>query len=140
MMSGYDPKRPRPADADDLDGPVPVDGLLDPVAVPGATEVSGTDGPDPVEPIGDVEVAPPSVTVDDGETVDEVDEVDLREPATSPNGRSAAGVRVVPDSQVPVAPAPDGGTANRAVVVAGLVAAAVGVTVVVVVARRRRRA
>ena len=108
-MAGYDPKRPRPSTAAE-DDPAPVEALLEP------TEV-----------VEDVAEQPSA----DADVVDGAVEVDLREASTNGSSRST--------HEVPVAPAPEEGTANRAV----LVAAFSGVALVVVVLglwfRRRRR-
>jgi LPXTG-motif cell wall-anchored protein len=109
-MSGYDPKRPRPSGAGDPDDEPPIEALLGPV---GAR--AGEDRPEP--------------------------EVDLRADAArrgngsaaSPNGASR------PTSDVPVAPAPSTGTANRAVLAAAVGAAAIVGIVLLVLRRRRRR-
>jgi hypothetical protein len=60
-------------------------------------------------------------------------EVDLRD--ASPNGSAARF-----GSEVPVAPAPEEGTANRAVLIAGLGAAGLVALVLAILLRRRRRA
>jgi hypothetical protein len=76
------------------------------------------------------EVVVEQVDADGASSVDV--EVDLRD--ASPNG---SGGRV--GSEVPVAAAPEEGTANRAVVIAGLSAAGLLALVLAILLRRRRR-
>jgi len=126
-MAGYDPKRPR-RDVDD-DASAPVDALLE-AGGTGATDPSPA--PHPVA-VADVPEAEPAPAVDASPAV-----VDLTEsnppardsdlPTASPSARS----------ETPTAPAPDAGTANPAVVAAGL-ASLVAVLVLLVVWLRRRR-
>ncbi len=109
-MPAYDPKRPRPS-VGDADEVAPVEALLD----------AGTPASEPMVEVHDAHRGPDPT------------EVDLRD--ASPNGSS-----VRQRSDVPVAAAPEEGTANRAMLFAGLGAAAVVALVVAVLARRRRRA
>jgi len=122
-MPSYDPKRPRPAaaTAEDL---APIEAILDPTAgEPRPPEVS--------EPTHD-EVPPDDV--DDVERVEDVEEVDLR---VDPGPDGPEPLLQAGGSEVPVAPAPEENTANRAVVAAALVVLAALVAVFIVVRRRR---
>lgn len=138
-MAGYDPRRPRPARPDESDA-APIEALL------GAVEPSAAE-PEAAEP--DRGATEPDVgAVDDapvGELAAEALEpaVDLRAArpvSTGPtaNGSGPTGARPAV-SDVPIAPAPDEGTANRAVLAAGIVASAVLAVLVVLLLRRRRR-
>lgn len=120
-MSGYDPKRPRPSAAAD-DDPPPVDALLEPAA-----DESGTPGEPPPSPSPS-----PSQDAPGEEIPDDAVEVDLR--AASSNGSSARA-----SHEVPVAPAPEEGTTNRAVLVAAVSGVTLVVLVLAVLLRRRRR-
>jgi hypothetical protein len=112
-MPAYDPKRPRPADL--IDAPAPVDSLLDRAdSSPGPPVVDVT-GPMP-EPLDDA--ADERVTL-----------------GTEPEPVHLAGR----SPEVPVAPAPQVGTANRAVLVAS-VGVSTAVLAVLVWLRLRRRA
>jgi hypothetical protein len=152
----YDPKRPRPrADADE---PAPVEALLDPQEVPVASEapedakVSDAD-PTATDPTAPEPTAPEPEPTDTAvtepaasePTVIEPDEApgepDVAEPAAvlgrqvpgaSSNG---SGTRSAPD--VPVAPAPEEGTTNRAVLAAAIGGAVLAVLVWLLWHRRR---
>ena len=143
-MAGYDPKRPRPGASEDLDGPAPVEALLDPAAArpPGprarrspSDEPAPTDRPDP----GPGGSAAADDEVPETTPLADVAEVDLREPAAPVVGRAATPGSAMTESPVPVAPAPEEGTANRAVLVVGAVVAGVLVAVLAVLLGRRRR-
>jgi hypothetical protein len=128
-MAGYDPKRPRPTAASE--DPPPVEALLEPptsevpAVVPSATE-GQPEGPGP-SGSGDT---PPRPSEPDAPSEPAV-EVDLREPST--NGSTGRA-----HHEVPVAPAPEEGTANRAVLVAAL-SGVLALVAVLVVWRRHRR-
>jgi len=138
-MPAYDPKRPRPS-AGSSEDPAPVDTLLDPSPTTGATEQVRVAEPVlsevPVEDTAEVPVEDPAevpaVPVPAGE---DTVEVDLRDSplaaATSANPRVG--------SEVPVAAAPDEGTANRAVLIAALSATGVVAVVAAILLLRRRR-
>jgi hypothetical protein len=113
-MAAYDPKRPRPSGGGSEE-PAPVDALLDPSPGTGSTETVKVDDPAPA----------------DSEAI----EVDLRDAAS----HGAPSPEQVVGSDVPVAAAPDEGTANRAVMVAALTAAGLLALVVAVLLLRRRR-
>ena len=159
-MAAYDPKRPRPSASTPSDDPAPVEALLDPGPTPvdappvdtapvdtspitepaAATEAAAVASAQPVEsqPIDEsptVEAASePAVTDDHGES----------SPDTVPGVRLNGSASTTPPaasptpSEVPVAPAPETGTANRAVVIAGVVSSLVALLVVVLLLRRRR--
>ncbi len=137
-MAGYDPKRPRPGASEDLDGPAPVEALLDPAQ---------PDPPDPDAPEPDptaLDAGPAGSAAADDEVPEitplaDVAEVDLREPTAPVVGRAATLGSATTESPVPVAPAPEEGTANRAVLVVGAVVAGVLVAVLAVLLGRRRR-
>ncbi len=118
-MPSYDPKRPRPsATADDI---APIEAILDPSATD-ATPPDAIDDASDVEPIEPIE------------EVEEVEEVDLR---VGPGAGSPEPLLQAGGSEVPIAPAPEENTANRAVLAAVLVGVAALVAVIVVVRRRR---
>lgn len=150
-MAAYDPKRPRPSASTPTDDPAPVEALLDPVGAELADEApdgadSSTDGTTDTVPGEDR--SPRDSTIDDD------DEHPPAEPAVVPgimlNGSvvsetsssigppSGAAVPGRTASEVPVAPAPASGTANRAVLIAAVVSSIVAALVVVLLARRRR--
>lgn len=131
-MAAYDPKRPRPSSTSDPDEPPPVDALLEPAPDTPAPEAAA-DAP-PAEDAGPGADAPEP----DARDPEQVDEVDLRTAAsTSGNGSRPAPKRV---TEVPIAPAPEEGTANRAVLIAALVSTtAVAVLVALLLRRRRHR-
>jgi hypothetical protein len=150
-MPAYDPKRPRPQSGD-AEEPAPVEALLDPEDLgpgEGVDEVVAEMVIEEVtvdEESGDVTVETTvidEVVTSDGvvmvsETIVEelpgaALEVDLRD--TGSNGSSPK-----PGSEVPVAAAPEEGTANRAVLIAGLSAAGLLAVVLAILLRRRRRA
>ncbi len=153
-MAAYDPKRPRPSASTPTDDPAPVEALLDP-ATPAPTEspearVEPADAAGSADAAGPTEsdaapdavapdaVAPegtsPEVTVPDAAPVE-------TEPDPTPgialNGSSGTAPRT--SSEVPVAPAPRTGTANRAVLIAAAVSSVVALLVIVLLARRRRQ-
>jgi hypothetical protein len=109
-MPSYDPKRPRPsaATADDV---APIEAILDPTPAEVAT-----------------------VDVEEEAPIGTPDEVDLR---VEPGPRSPASVQQTGGSEVPVAPAPEENTANRAVVAAVLVGVAAILALIFVMRRRR---
>lgn len=150
-MSAYDPKRPRPQ-SNEAEEPAPVEALLEPDQADLDEEADEVLSETVIEEVtvddetGDVTVETTvieEVVTEDGvmvvsETVIEelpgaAVEVDLRD--ALPNGSSPR-----PGSEVPVAAAPDEGTANRAVLIAGLSAAAVLGVLLAILLRRRRRA
>lgn len=118
-MAAYDPKRPRPAQLSD--GPAPVDALIDaPDTAPDAESDTTSDTTSDTEATS-VPPAEPRV-------------IDPPEPVVvhSPTRGGAP-------AEVPVAPAPEVGTANRAVLYASIgVAAALAVIAVVLRLRSRR--
>jgi hypothetical protein len=140
----YDPKRPRPSVDDDA--PAPVEALLDtgahPVvtvpdpAVPDRVEVVADEievevVPEPVEVVADdmeVEVVPDRVD----DAVEDVEVVPPEVPGHRPQPVATAG------SDVPVVPAPEDSTANRAVMFAALAAAVVSLVALLLLRRRRR--
>lgn len=119
-MPSYDPKRPRPAAAttDDL---APIEAILDP----------GSAGTRPTDQAVEADDA---AEVDPVEEPDETVEVDLR---IDPGPDAPEPLLQAGGSEVPVAPAPEENTANRAVVAAALVVVAALVAVFLVVRRRR---
>jgi len=129
-MASYDPKRPR-RDVDD-DAPAPVDALLE----TGETGETGATDPSPApHPVAVAEVpdAEPAEAVNGSPAVVDLTESSSPEPdSTLPTASPSA------RSETPTAPAPDAGTANPAVVAAGL-AGLVAVVVLLVVWLRRRR-
>lgn len=151
-MAGYDPKRPRPAAGDD--DPPPVEALLDPAppdgpevlpatpepaaAEPSSVEPAAAEPSAPVEPSADASPVDVSGSAGPGAPVGRDDPAVRRDdPAPAPPRH----LRPVPDggSDVPVAERPAEATANRAVVLVGVLGtAAVAVAVAVVVMRRRR--
>ncbi len=116
-MASYDPKRPRPG-AGEPEEPAPVEALL---------------SPEPLQSSGPLESGEPSdqPALHEERGADDV-EVDLR--TVVANG---SGPRVARD--VPVAPAPEQGTANRALLTAAAVAGAAALMLVVATLLRRRR-
>lgn len=125
-MAAYDPKRPRPSTGSSEE-PAPVDALLDPSPSTGSTQAVRIDEPPPADGSGSAG-EPESAGK---ETV----EVDLRDPSS--NGPTNPNHVVGPE--VPVAAAPDEGTANRAVMIAALTAAGVFALIVAILLLRRRR-
>jgi hypothetical protein len=113
-MAAYDPKRPRPSRPSDE--PAPVEALLEAVEpdAPAAT-------PDAPEPTADADA-------------------ESRSTAGSRNGSGPA-ARPSPSAQeVPIAPAPEVGTTNRAVLYASLGVAALLTAVLIALRLRARRA
>jgi hypothetical protein len=111
-MAAYDPKRPRPAEMSDV--PAPVDALLEPTSPPSS----------PLEePAGSVVPSPAEILVERSPMVDQT-----RAAADSPRS-----------TEVPVAPAPRVGTANRAVLFASAGVGAVVVALLVILRVRSRR-
>jgi hypothetical protein len=111
-MAAYDPKRPRPAEMSDA--PAPVDALLEPTSPPSSPieEPTGSVVPSMAESLAE---RPPMVN---------------RTPAAADPGRS---------TEVPVAPAPRVGTANRAVLYASAGVGAFVVALLVILRVRSRR-
>jgi hypothetical protein len=164
-MPAYDPKRPRPA-AGRAEEPAPVEALLEPASsavvepAPDAPEVAAPDAPSPEVPAADA-AAPSDESpelVEETSTPSEVAEAEasvVEEPAVG--DATAAGARRDADDlevdlrdvssngshagahEVPVAPAPNEVTTNRAVLVAGISVAALVSLIVAVLLRRRRR-
>lgn len=125
-MAGYDPKRPRPTV--DGDGPVPVDALLEPEPLPSVQPVD----PAPVE-AAPAEVAPVDPAPVEAAPFDS-------EPAVAPGVEDRPNRPVQGGaSDVPVADAPTGSTANRAVLMVGGAAALAAVAIVLLLRRRRHR-
>lgn len=123
-MAPYDPKRPRPS-AGETEEPAPVEAMLSPEPVQLETA--------PPEPASPEPVSAEPVSPGNSGTPDEAEvEVDLRVVAS--NGSASKAPR-----EVPVAPAPEQGTANRALLAAAAGSAAVLALVVAVLWRRRRR-
>ena len=153
-MAAYDPKRPRPSASTPADDPAPVEALRDPAP---ADPAPADPTPAPVEPARDepapAEAASPEAASPEAaspeagplETEPEDEAAPAAETSAEPavtsgialNGSSGAASRT--PSDVPVAPAPQTGTANRAVVIAAAVSAIVALLVVVLLARRRRQ-
>lgn len=151
-MPAYDPKRPRPAARDDQ-GPAPVEALLEP-AEPDPAVAADPAAPEPEPPTttaapdsADADaVAEPAEDQPDGPATDADEpadavpasrsvaddvEVDLRDVSSNGSGGTP--------HEVPVAPAPNEVTTNRAVLVAGISAAALVALIAAVLLRRRRR-
>ncbi len=143
-MAAYDPKRPRPSASTPADDPAPVEALLDPAP---ADPAPADPTPAPVEPARDEPAPAEAASPEAGplETEPEDEAAPAAETSAEPavtsgialNGSSGAASRT--PSDVPVAPAPQTGTANRAVVIAAAVSAIVALLVVVLLARRRRQ-
>jgi hypothetical protein len=126
----YDPKRPRPRT--DADEPAPVDALLgddagaDPAeSAPAPTEPGRAAEPPAVEEPTEVVEAAEAAEADQPDApVEAPDEAEPVEPAAVlgravPGAASnGSGARSAPD--VPVAPAPEEGTTNRAVLAAAI--------------------
>lgn len=133
-MAPYDPKRPRPS-AGETEEPAPVEAMLSPEPVQLETAPPEPASPEPVsaEPVSPEPVSAEPVSPGNSGTPDEAEvEVDLRVVAS--NGSASKAPR-----EVPVAPAPEQGTANRALLAAAAGSAAVLALVVAVLWRRRRR-
>lgn len=126
-MPSYDPKRPRPGSAA-TDDVAPIDALLDAPA----TDPVGTDAAEPTDTDAVAELT------DAAEPDAVVDEVDLRE-ASPGQPPSSTPAREVVGSEVPVAPAPEGDTMNRAVLLAVVLVATAVAAVIAAIVRRRRR-
>jgi hypothetical protein len=110
-MPAYDPKRPRPAES--FDAPAPVDALLDSTIADSDVPVVDVRGPSP----------------------------ELRGPGNNGHVRHAGVVPEAPagqTSEVPVAPAPQVGTVNRAVLVASITVSVALVALLVWLGFRRR--
>jgi hypothetical protein len=112
-MAAYDPKRPRPSRP--ADEPAPVEALLEPAAPTAPTPTPTTSA------------APTS-------------DAESRSTAGSRNGSGPAARPTSSSQEVPVAPAPEVGTTNRAVLYASLSVAALVATLLVVLRLRARRA
>ena len=123
-----DPPEP---DAPEPDQP-PVEALLDPRSRRPEPD-QAEPGPGPGGSAAADEEVPEITQLADG------DEVDLREPTAPVVGRAAMPGAATTESPVPVAPAPEEGTANRAVLVVGAVVAGVLVAVLAILLGRRRR-
>lgn len=131
-MAGYDPKRPRPSVPEDQ--PAPVEALLD-EAPPLPSDTSPDDDPSATTTIDVREPATGRVAMTSSSTAAEASTA----PAASSAARSApATPSGGTGSEVSVAPAPEEGTANRALLVAGIVAALGAVVALVLILRRRR--
>ncbi|CAN5676017.1 hypothetical protein BH10ACT3_BH10ACT3_02060 [soil metagenome] len=128
----YDPKRPRPASGSE--DPPPVDALLGPTDDATSDEPTGeieaidvrdpgSPAPEPTapEPTAPEPMAPEAATLDRPH---------------SGSGSNGYGPRTSPE--VPVAPAPEEGTANRAVLAAVFGGSALFVLLLVLWRRRRR--
>lgn len=111
-MPSYDPKRPRPSADDDV---APIEAILDP-SVTHATAVD---------------------EADDGETIEELEELEEVDLRVDPGAGPPEPLPRAGGSEVPVAPAPEEDTANRAVLAAVLVGVVALLAVIVVVRRRR---
>jgi outer membrane biosynthesis protein TonB len=121
----YDPKRPRPKAS--TGETAPVDELL---ASLGAAEP--VEPADPVEPAEPVELAEPAV-----EPVEPAAE-QVISPAAEPKKNPQTNALKAPQaSEVPVAAAPEEGTANRAVLLA-VAGASLAVAAVLIIWSRRR--
>lgn len=149
-MAAYDPKRPRPSASTPADDPAPVEALLDraepnvpaesvtpPVSItpPESVTPPESDAPvesDPVEPARD---EPRPTARDDELSGESGPAAGIAINGTAPGGSRSPHT----PSEVPVAPAPETGTANRAVLIAAVVSSTLALVLVVLLARRRRR-
>lgn len=140
-MAKYDPQRPRPVAYDD--DVAPVDALLD-HTIAGAVDddsVGSTAGdePNPVVPTARDEPNPVEpTTVDEPNRTVSVDGTHLPGAVSASGEATVIGDRLGSGSDVPVVAAPAGGTVNRAVLGAVVVALVSIVTTILVVRRRRR--